>query len=210
MKSSRGHNLLVELELDVKAAGEESALGSEHQSSRIEGMLDGSVRRSLGDGAELRGRRILPFGQTINLVVEKDDVDVDIAPDGVDEMVASDSQGIAVTAGLPYGKPGIGHLYACRNCCCPSVDAVEAVGIHIVGQTRRAAYTRNHHIALLVVVQGLTHLGESPLKSREHCVVAATGAPPHLLIALEILKCKICHNYIFFLIASTSSLTRKG
>src|SRR3712207_9277773 len=43
----------------------------------------------LGDLAELRCRRVLPLGQPVDLVVEQNDGEVDVAAQGVDEVVAA-------------------------------------------------------------------------------------------------------------------------
>jgi len=42
-----------------------------------------------------------PLGEAVYLVVEEDDVDVDIPPDGVNEMVASDSHRITIAGCHP-------------------------------------------------------------------------------------------------------------
>ena len=194
MQGGRRHDLLVELELHVQRAGEEGALGAQHERTRVERMLDGAVRRGLRDGAKLRGRRILPLRQTVDLVVEEDDVDVDVAPDGVDEMVAADGEGIAVAAGLPDRQPGIRHLDAGGDRRGAAVDAVEPVGIHIIRKPGGAADAGHHHVAFLIVIERLAHLGERALQGGQHRVVAASGAPADLLVALEILECKSCHG----------------
>jgi hypothetical protein len=54
-------------------------------------------RRRLGDLAELGGRRVLALGQPVDLVVEQQDRQVDVAPQRVDEVVAADRQPVAVT-----------------------------------------------------------------------------------------------------------------
>ena len=40
----------------------------------------------------------------------------------------------------------------------------------------------------------MAHLRESPLQRGKDGVVAATGAPPYRLVALEILKSQVRHN----------------
>ena len=78
MKGSAGHDVLVELKHDIKRACEEGSLCTEYERTRVERMLDCSVRRGLGDRSELRGWRVLSLGQAINLVIEEDDIDVDV------------------------------------------------------------------------------------------------------------------------------------
>ena len=48
-----------------------------------------------------RGRRILALGQAVDLVVEQDDLQVDVAADGVDQVVAADRQAVAVAGDHP-------------------------------------------------------------------------------------------------------------
>ena len=194
VQGGRRHDLLVELELHVQRAGEEGALGAQHKRARVERVLDGAVGRGFRDRAELGGRRILPLGQAVDLVVEEDDVDVDVAPDGVDEMVAADGEGIAVAAGLPDRQPGIRHLDAGGDRRGAAVDAVEPVGVHIIRKAGGASDAGHHHVAFLIVIERLAHLGERALQRGQHRVVAASGAPADLLVAFEILESQCCHN----------------
>ena len=84
-------NLLIQLQLRIYASCKECAACAHYEGTGIEGMLHGSVRGCLGNLAEGRCRGILTFCQSVDTVVEQDDVDVDITPDGVDEMVAADT-----------------------------------------------------------------------------------------------------------------------
>ena len=145
-------------------------------------MLHSAVGRSLGDCPELGGRRILPLGESVNLVVEKYDIDVYVPAYCVDEMVSAYCKGISITAGLPHGEVGIRHLDTCGYGCGAAVDRVEAIGVHIIGQSGRAAYARDHHIAFLAVAQDFGHIRKGSLQGRKHRVVTATGAPAHLLV----------------------------
>ena len=62
-----------------------------HQLPWVEGLLNRSVGRGLGDSPELGGWAILPLGQTIDLVVEQQDVDINVSAYGVDKVVSPDS-----------------------------------------------------------------------------------------------------------------------
>jgi hypothetical protein len=53
----------------------------------------------------------------------------------MDEMVAADGETVTVARDLPYGHLGISHLEACGDGCRTSVDGVEAIGVHIVGES---------------------------------------------------------------------------
>ena len=127
-----GHKSPLNMEESIMGACEERAFGTQYERTGIERMFDGAVRRGLGDGAELGGRRILALRQTVDLIVEEHDIDVDVATDGVDEMVSADGEGVAVAAGLPHGQGRIGHLDTCGDGRCTAVDAVEPVGVHVI------------------------------------------------------------------------------
>ena len=62
VQGGRRHDLFVELELHVQRAGEEGALGAQHERTRVERVLHGAVGGCLRDGSELGGRRILTLG----------------------------------------------------------------------------------------------------------------------------------------------------
>ena len=96
------HYLLIQSEFRIHAAGEEASLRTKHKTARIERLLDSAVRRCLGDCAQPGCRGILALRHSVYLVVEEHYVDVDIPPDGVDEMVAADGEGVSVAACLPY------------------------------------------------------------------------------------------------------------
>ena len=53
----------------------------------------------------------------------------------MDEMISTYGKGITVSAGLPYRKVRIRHLYTRRDSCRTAVDAVEAICIHIIRKT---------------------------------------------------------------------------
>ena len=97
----------------------------------VQRVVDGAHRRALGHLAQRRGRRILPLGQSVDAVVEEHDVDVEITPDGVDQVVAADAQGVAVAGDDPHRevrpreplsrwpRPGPGRGSSeCRRCSC--------------------------------------------------------------------------------------------
>ena len=194
MKGGRSHDLLIQLEFDVKAAREESSLCAQYEAARIERFLDGAVRRSLGDGSELGGRRILALRKAVYAVVEKYYVYIDVAAYGVYEMVAANGEGVAVSAGLPDGKVRIGNLHAGGKRGGTAVYAVEAVGIHIIWKTGRASDSGNHHVAFLFISQLCAHFRQSSLEGCQNGMVAATRAPAYLLVALEILCSECCHD----------------
>ena len=58
----------------------------------------------------------------------------------MNEVVAADSEPVAVARNLPHCHLRIRNLIACRYCRSTSVDGMETVGIHVVRQTRAASY----------------------------------------------------------------------
>lgn len=190
--------------LYVQRTGEESAACAEYQLTRGERVFDGTERRCLGYLAELGGGRILTFGKTVYLVVEQQYVDVDIASYGVYEMVTADSERVAVARYLPYAQLGIRDLDACGYGRGTSVNAVKPESLHIIREARRTTYTRNESKTLVSIVETFRNFGQSFLHRVENSVVAASGTPFHLLVALEIGRCIFtifhCHSSLCFLL----------
>ena len=188
------HDFFVEFQLGIKTSRKECPLGAEYKAAGIERMLYSPVRGSLRDRTEFRGRGILPLGQAVNPVVEQYYIDVNVSSDGMDEMISSDSEGIPVTACLPYGQFRIRHLDAGRHCGGTAVDTVESVRIHIIRKSRRTADTGNHHQILFRTACLFTNFRQSPLKGGKNGMVTAAGTPSYFLIAFEILECISVHN----------------
>jgi hypothetical protein len=86
---------------DVDAARDERAAGAERQRDRRERVVDRAERRALGDLALLAGRRELALGQPVDAVVEHQDLEPDVAPHRVDEVVAADRHRVAVAGDHP-------------------------------------------------------------------------------------------------------------
>ena len=87
--SSLNHNLLVDIQLNVDAAGKESATSAKDQFGRNKWVFGCAIRRRLRDAATVAGGAELALGQAINLVVEQQQVQVYIATHLVDEVVAT-------------------------------------------------------------------------------------------------------------------------
>ena len=117
-----------------------------------------------------------------------------IAAYGVDEVVASDGKRVTIATSLPDGQGWVGHLDACADGGSPSMDAVEAVGVHVVWKAGGASDAGDYHIALLLIAQSLANLGKGSGEGCEHRVISASRTPACELVALEILCCKYCHS----------------
>lgn len=80
-------HFLCDGELYVDRPAEEVSACAEHELGRNERIFSRSVGRRLGDETTGRCRRVLAFRQTVDLVVEQQDVDVD-APNAPDYLPA--------------------------------------------------------------------------------------------------------------------------
>ena len=123
--------------------------------------------------------RVLSLGQPVDPVVEQDDVHVDIAADAVHEMVAADAQTVAVARDDPHLQVGTRHLQARRDGRGPTVDPVDAVGLHVVRETAGTADPRDEDELLARHLQRGQHL----LHLCQNGVVSATGTPAYVLVA---------------------------
>src|SRR5207245_845159 len=88
------------------------------------------------------GRRVLPFGQTVNLVVEENDFHVDVATDRVQEVISADRQSIAVTGDDPDLQLGTAELHAGGDRGSSAVNAMQAIRVQVVREPARTADTR--------------------------------------------------------------------
>ena len=113
--------------------------------SGCERVVDRAHRRALGLLAQRAGRRVLALGQAVNVVVEQDDVQVEVAANGVHQVVAADRQAVAVAGDDPHLQVGPGHLQTGRHGRGPAVDGVEAVGVHVIREAARTADARDEH-----------------------------------------------------------------
>ena len=89
----RGHVLLER----GHRPGDEARLGADRHAGRVDRVLDRAVGARLGALADLGRRRVLPLGQAVDAVVDEQDVDVDVAAQRVQEVVAADRQGVAIS-----------------------------------------------------------------------------------------------------------------
>src|SRR3546814_4125009 len=93
-----------------------------------------AIRGRRAAGADTAGRRILPLGQAIDLVVEQHDLAVEIAADDVHRMIAADRQPVAVAGDDPDVEMRIRELQPRRERRRAAVDRMEAIGFHIIGK----------------------------------------------------------------------------
>ena len=158
-------------------------LGAEGHGERVERRVDRAHRRRLGDLAELGGGRVLALGQAVDPVVEQQDRQVDVAAQGVDQVVAADRQAVAVAGDDPHVEVGAGDGDAGGDRRGATVDRVHPVGVHVVREAARAADAGDEHR----VLGRDAELGHQLLDGEQDAVVAAAGAPADLLVAGPVL-----------------------
>ena len=71
-------------------AGDKGRFGGQRDFDRMDRLLDGAQGTGLRLLAELGGRRVLSLGQAVDLVVEQQDIDVQIAAHAMDQVICAD------------------------------------------------------------------------------------------------------------------------
>src|SRR6058998_3294846 len=144
--------------------------------------VGGAQRRGLRDLAELTRGRVLPLREAVDPVVEEQDRDVHVPPEHVQHVVAADREPVAVPRHDEHleirarqPQPGGDSRRA-------AVDRMEPVGVHVVREAARAADPRDEDDVLLRDAE----VGHRLLHRGEDRVVSAPGAPPDVLIGLEV------------------------
>ena len=182
---------------------DERRAGAERERDRVQRVIDRAGRRRRRAGPDRRGRRVLALGEAVDLVVEQQDLEVHVAAQRMDHVVAADRQPVAVAGDHPDIELGARDLEPRRDRRRAAVDRVEAVGVHVVREPARAADAADEHGVLALDAD----LRERALHGREDRVVAAARAPPHVLVGLEVLLGQLdldCfgHGFPGFLYAS--------
>jgi len=180
---SGDQNVLKMVLVDVDAAGHEGGLGGQRQRDRVEGPLDRSVGAARGALAVLRRGRVLPLRQSVDPVVEEQNLEIRVAAHGMDEVVAADGESVPVTGDDPDVQVGARGLQPRGDGRGAAVDAVDAKGPHVVREAARAANPADHDEILLLVPE----LREDAGHGVEDGVVPASGTPADLLVGAEVL-----------------------
>ena len=176
-------HLLQVLRIAVHRPGYKARIGPHSKGQGIERVIDASEGSRLGDLPLLRGRRILPLRQPIDLVVKKQDIQVKIAPQQMDRMISPDTETIPVTGDNPDAELGTARLQPRSNSRGPAMDRMHAIGIHIIGEpaaTANPGYNNN-------VLPGYSQSRHDPLYLGEDDIIPASRAPADLLISCKIL-----------------------
>ena len=99
------------------------------------------------------------------------------------DVIAANAEAVPVTGDDPDLNLGARGLEAGGDCGRAAVDAVEAVGVHVVGEAAAAADAGDEYNVLF----GYIEVGHELLGLGEDGVVAAAGAPADFLVGDEVL-----------------------
>ncbi len=87
--------------IDVERPSHEARLGSERQRERVERLVERTERRRLRHLADLARRRVLALRQTVDLVVEEQDLERHVPPQRVNQVVPADRERVTVAGDDP-------------------------------------------------------------------------------------------------------------
>ena len=154
--------------VNVHRPRDERGLGGQRDGKGPQWIVDRPARRRFRLRADPRRRRELALRQAVNLVIEEDDLQVDVAAECVNEVVAADGQPVAVAGDYPDLKIGPGHLEPGGNGRSPAVDRVETKGVHVIREPAGAADARDEDQFIAVHPQRGNGLAPGPGPSNPH------------------------------------------
>ena len=85
------------LDLVVRGTGNKGALGAHGQEAWVNGVRRAALWARLGLLAQWAGWAILPFGQTIDLVIKEQNFNAVITTEKVHQVITTDGESVAVT-----------------------------------------------------------------------------------------------------------------
>jgi len=99
---------------------------------RIEGMVDTSERSRFRYFFFLGSRRILALGQPVDLVIEKEDIDIEIAAQQVNGVIAADAEAVAVARYNPNAELGARRLQTGGDGRGATMYRMHAIRVHVI------------------------------------------------------------------------------
>ena len=133
--------------------------------------------RRLGLHADLGRGRVLALGEPVDLVVEEQDLQIHVAAQHVDEVIAADRQRVAVAGDDPDRELRARELEPGRDRGRAPVDRVEPVRVHVVREARAAADARDEDDLLFAGCRAPASPSASARGSRSRRS-PGTSAPP--------------------------------
>ena len=101
-------------------------------------------------------------------------------------MVAADAQSVAITGNDPNTQVGTSGFQSACYCCRTAMNAMHAIGIHVVREAAATADTGNDRD----IFPGDAKRGHDLLHLRQDGVISAAGAPAYFLVSYKILRGK--------------------
>jgi hypothetical protein len=182
VKVKKGKSLMPEpfnqgsgnaLGIPCKEAGHKSGTIRQSHQRRIEGRVRAPLGRGLGFETDGRAGRRLSFGETINGIVKKQVLDINVSPDSMRQMTASNAQPIAVSTYGAYGQLWIGQFHTGCHRQGPSMHRMKAIGIGEKGISACATDPRHSDNLVMRQPEVLDGIVETLVNSK----IPATGAP---------------------------------
>jgi len=90
------HHLAKVCGMTVHASGQERSSRSKSQGLRIDGMVHAPEGGGFGDRSGPASGRILAFGEPVDFIVKEQNGHPDIPTEGMNQVVASNAQGIPI------------------------------------------------------------------------------------------------------------------
>jgi len=149
-----------------------SGAGGLGQGAGIEDRLMVTVGCRRGVAIAARGRRNLASGHAVDLVVEHHAGDVQIAPAGVDQVIAADRQAVAVAGDDDHFKIGPRQFQTGGERQRAAVGDMEGVGVDIGTEPPRTTDAANKRQPILVDVEFI----DRPQQRAQRDAVPATRA----------------------------------
>jgi hypothetical protein len=169
---------------------EGDVLDAERDRQRVERIQVGAAGCRIAFQALRRGRRRLHLGQAVDLIVVQEHGQIHVVADRMNPMRGADAAAVAVARVDEHVQIRAGDPDALGDRQGAPVDAVKAVGPHVVRKAAGAPDARDEHrllrSQLLVTAQ--------PLHGREDGVVAAARAPArHAALVVLQLVARLVH-----------------
>src|ERR1700733_4358745 len=117
---------------NIDGARHESGFRANGQSKRIEWTVERTEGRRLGFFVHFGGRRVLAFREAVNLIVEQQNFQADVAAQHVNGVIAADGKRVTVAGGNPHFEVRANRFDSSRNGGRTTVDGVKAKSVHVI------------------------------------------------------------------------------
>src|ERR1700730_17174509 len=96
--------------IPIHTSGYESGICSHSKGQRIKRMINTAEGSGLGNLIFFRGRRILSFGQAVDLVIEQKDIQIKISSKQMNGVVAPNAEAVSISGHDPHTQLGPSSL----------------------------------------------------------------------------------------------------